>query len=104
MLMDASYAGSRDRSGDVDVGGEMEDGLRFLGSKDIPSSSERMSTSIECGVRGEVLPLAGGQVVHDGDLVPGSEQAVAEMRADEAGAACHQNLHLSLLDLNNLSA
>jgi hypothetical protein len=42
---------------------------------------------------GEVLALAGGQVVDDQDLVAAIEQRVDEVRADEAGAAGDQGTH-----------
>ena len=37
----------------------------------------------------EVVALAGREVVDDGDRVAAGEQCVDEIRADEAGAACH---------------
>jgi hypothetical protein len=43
--------------------------------------------------RGEVLALAGGQVVDDQDLVAAVEERVDEVRADEAGAAGDQGTH-----------
>jgi hypothetical protein len=43
--------------------------------------------------RGEVLALAGGEVVDDHDLVAAVEELVDEVRADEAGAAGDQGTH-----------
>ena len=43
--------------------------------------------------RAEVLALAGGEVVDDGDLVAAVEERVDEVRADEAGAAGDQGTH-----------
>jgi hypothetical protein len=43
--------------------------------------------------RRQVLPPAGRDVVHHGHLVAAVEQRVDEVRADEAGAACHEGPH-----------
>ena len=45
----------------------------------------------------EVLGPAGGEVVEHDHLVPLAEERLDEVRADEAGAARHQNPHRTLL-------
>ena len=78
----------------VDLGGEVEDdvGLRLtdrlghrVGVADVDLHEPR--AVLRC--LGEVRALAGREVVEDGDRVAAGDQAVDEVRADEAGAACH---------------
>lgn len=42
----------------------------------------------------EMRRVAGRQIVDGDDVVPGREQAVAEVAADEAGAAGDEHTHL----------
>jgi hypothetical protein len=41
----------------------------------------------------QVLDVTGGEVIEDHDLVAFFEQPISEVRANEAGAACDQDLH-----------
>ncbi len=36
--------------------------------------------------RGEVLGVAGGQIIHDADVVTQADQSLGQVRADESGA------------------
>ena len=47
----------------------------------------------ERGLGAQVLALAGGEVVDDGDLVAAREQRVDDVRADEPGAAGDDRPH-----------
>ena len=78
----------------VDLGGEVEDrvGLRLsdrlrdgVGVANVDVDESR---PLLLGVR-EVVLLAGREVVDHRDRVAAGEQAVDQVRPDEAGAACH---------------
>jgi hypothetical protein len=43
--------------------------------------------------RVEVLAPPGGEVIDHDHLVPAAQQRVGQIRADEAGPACHKCLH-----------
>ena len=53
--------------------------------------------ALVAGQVGDVVHVAGAEVVHGDHLVALSQQAVAEMGADEAGSAGDENAHRLLL-------
>ena len=90
----------RDRDPDIRLGGEMEDELgpppghqlcdrrrRYVQVMDV----ERTAATL-AGL-GQVGQRAGGEVVDDVDLVALREEAVDQVRTDEARAAGHEGAH-----------
>ena len=94
----ASLRGVGHRLAHVDLRGQVEDHVR-LRAADEEAHRARVADVDHLQLRAvrerllEVLPLAGGDVVEHDHLVAAREQRVHEVRADEAGAACHECLH-----------
>ena len=83
-----------DRAPDVYLGGLV---AQDLGSeppedlREVPPGED--IDLVEARPLGEVLALAGGEVVDDGHLVAAGDEGVDDVGADEAGSACHEGTH-----------
>jgi hypothetical protein len=79
-----------DAAADVDLGREMRDNVEPILAHQARRLRRDDVQFAELGTPGKVLPLPGGEVVDDDDRMPRREEAVGDVRADEARAARDQ--------------
>jgi hypothetical protein len=85
--------GVLDRSPYADLGGQVADRVRLL-ALDNPIKPAAVELHlVEVGRRGDLVPLAAGEVVDDHQLVTLRDQPVPQVGADEPGAAGYKDLH-----------
>ena len=73
---------------------EVHDGVEMALCKDVPERFARHVTFVNLRACRKVFAQSRREIVHDSDLLTLRLQEPHEMRADEARAACHQDLHI----------
>ena len=92
-LRAAEVLGAQDRAVDVRLGGEVDDRVAARGcARHVGRLSDVAVVELDVVRQVRAVPGVRELVEHD-DLVAAAQQALDEMRADEAGAAGDEDLH-----------
>ena len=95
--------GVRDAVAQVDLGGVMGDEVDLLLAQERLQIHLRDVGLNEPGFLGEPLAAARGQIVHDDDAVPVRQVSFRHVRADEARASGHEDVH-RILSMSRVAA
>src|SRR5262249_20333206 len=81
------------RAAYVHLCGMMAEDLRPLAAKEVGDAGILDIELIELRLRVEIVALPGRQIIEDRHLMSRRQKCIHQMRADEARASSHQNLH-----------